>query len=163
MTAYGFQAAFADRVESGRKPLTLRRARRPPARHALPGDEVRLWTGLRTKGARLLGVGIATLNAPLLLMPTGFTLLDETLAPHPRANRRMLAALLTGDANAIARLDGFPDWASAWAWHDANRDEHEHKRTGLVRVLISWRLQHPGILRPTGGRESEPTALQLAA
>lgn len=148
MTAYSFQAGFAGDVESGRKPLTLRRDRRPPARHAEPGEEVRLWTGLRTKRARLLGIGIATLRAPLLLHAGGFMPAGDEIAPAPRANRRLMAALITGDANALARLDGFPDWPAAWAWHDSNRDARDGRRRMILRVLISWRLQHAALARP---------------
>jgi hypothetical protein len=48
-----FQARFAPLVETGMKPHTVR-ARRADGRDPLPGDTLHLYTGLRTKAARLL-------------------------------------------------------------------------------------------------------------
>lgn len=52
MVAYNFQAQFADDVEAGKKTQTIRKAgkRNPPK----VGDELQLYTGMRTKTCRLL-------------------------------------------------------------------------------------------------------------
>lgn len=50
---FNFKKAFAPRVESGEKRQTIRRNRKD-ARRPVPGDTVKLFTGLRTSGARLL-------------------------------------------------------------------------------------------------------------
>lgn len=52
MVAYNFQQQFADDVESGKKPHTIRERgkRRPPN----VGEELQLYTGMRTKNCRIL-------------------------------------------------------------------------------------------------------------
>lgn len=51
MPAYNFKSIFADAVESGEKYTTIRQPRKNPTK---PGDTLYLYTGLRTKQARLL-------------------------------------------------------------------------------------------------------------
>lgn len=52
MPAYNFQGQFADDVASGRKRQTIRAT----DRHAKPGMTAYLYTGLRTKNCRKLGM-----------------------------------------------------------------------------------------------------------
>lgn len=47
-------AKFADDVAAGRKPLTIRDKRKHPSRHARPGENVQLYTGMRTISCRKL-------------------------------------------------------------------------------------------------------------
>lgn len=51
MPAYNFKQRFAEAVEAGTKRQTIRRPRKRPTRQ---GDRLRLYTGMRTKGCRLL-------------------------------------------------------------------------------------------------------------
>jgi hypothetical protein len=52
MVAYNFQAQFAADVESGKKTQTIReRGKKQPPK---VGDELKLYTGMRTKNCRLL-------------------------------------------------------------------------------------------------------------
>lgn len=53
MSAYGFKAQFAAAVSSGKKRQTIR-ALRKKGRHALPGEAMQLYTGMRTKDCRKL-------------------------------------------------------------------------------------------------------------
>lgn len=50
---FNFQRQFAARVEQGEKRQTIR-GRRADGRRPQPGDQVKLYTGLRTRHARLL-------------------------------------------------------------------------------------------------------------
>jgi hypothetical protein len=54
MPAYNFQKQFAPAVERGEKLCTIRR-KAPKV-----GDKAYLYTGMRTKACRPLGVGVAT-------------------------------------------------------------------------------------------------------
>lgn len=58
MVAYNFSAQFEPAIRSGEKLQTIRRAgkRRPP----VPGDQLQLYTGMRTRSCRLLNRGICT-------------------------------------------------------------------------------------------------------
>lgn len=51
MPAYNFKAMFAEAVESGRKPCTIRKRRKRPTK---PGETLYLYTGMRTKECRKL-------------------------------------------------------------------------------------------------------------
>lgn len=155
MPAYNFKPDFADAVETGEKRLTLRRPRAQPARHAVVGEVVTLWTGLRTTAARRLGVGVCVLRAGVQLCAGGVACVwDQVAAPvsDPLLTRfdAWLAAQgrvvsfadATGRAWAddFARLDGFERWAQAWAFHAAG-GPLTHDPPGLVsRDLVGWLL-----------------------
>lgn len=51
MVAYSFKARFADPILAGTKAQTIRASRK---RHARPGDDLQLYTGMRTKHCRLI-------------------------------------------------------------------------------------------------------------
>lgn len=57
-----FKAEFADAVESGEKRQTIRRRWRRPIQK---GDDLYLYTGLRTKAVRLLGMAICESEEPI--------------------------------------------------------------------------------------------------
>lgn len=52
MVAYSFPKCFIDPILSGRKAQTIRGDRR---RHARPGEELQLYSGMRTRSCRLIG------------------------------------------------------------------------------------------------------------
>lgn len=51
MVAYSFKRRFAEPILAGAKRQTIRADRR---RHARPGEELQLYTGMRTKSCRLI-------------------------------------------------------------------------------------------------------------
>jgi hypothetical protein len=51
MVAYSFNRRFVPAIESGMKSQTIRAHRR---RHARPGEQLQLYTGMRTKSCRLI-------------------------------------------------------------------------------------------------------------
>ena len=55
MVAYSFQARFAAPILAGTKRQTIRADRR---RHARPGEELQLYTGMRTRQCKLIGRAI---------------------------------------------------------------------------------------------------------
>jgi len=119
----GFSRQFAELVESGQKRQTIRTVRK---RAIQVGDELRLYAGLRQKGARLLGVGRVTEVHPIMIAEQYVTNWDTYLS--------------TGGSHgdAFAELDGF---GSALEMVDWFRRTH-----GLpfVGVVIRW-ADHPDI------------------
>lgn len=55
MPALNFKAQFAENVEYGHKRQTIRAPRKDGRDHCKVGDNLRLYTGMRTKSCRLLG------------------------------------------------------------------------------------------------------------
>jgi len=64
VVAYNIFARFAEAVEAGTKVLTVRGPRR---RHARPGEELQLYTGMRTRQCRLLRRAPCLFVGPVLL------------------------------------------------------------------------------------------------
>lgn len=97
MPAVNFQARFAQAVESGEKLQTIRRTRR-----ANVGDDLRLYTGQRTRACRLLGIGRVTAVAGVSIDVSGMYIEGQRLDAI--------------DAYAVARQDGFASWAAMRDW-----------------------------------------------
>jgi hypothetical protein len=147
MITYNFQAQFADAVGSGAKPFTLRRPRKPPARHAEVGELVALWTGLRRPGARRVGVGVCTLRALLRFDREGVRLVSDVRVATPalETTEALQQLLLNREGDALARLDGFQNWEEAWFWHVAHRTGAEKEswsddNPSIVREAVAWSL-----------------------
>lgn len=144
MPAYNFQQQFAPQIETGAaepKTLTFRRLRtKPPSRHANVGEIINLWTGQRTKSALRRGVGLVMLTALVRFSADGIELVSEfrTVTDMDPASAAIERELMDRQADAIARRDGFENWAGAWAWHTANRDEKEKDDRTLLRAAIVW-------------------------
>jgi hypothetical protein len=123
LVAYSFRQQFIDPILRGAKRQTIRKPRAGKSRHAEPGQELQLYTGMRTKYCRLIGkatcidVVAVTFDfaLPLLLVgPDTFASLDEL--------------------DEFACRDGFGDWLGMrefWA--------REHPNTPVFSgVLIRW-------------------------
>lgn len=97
-----FMAVMAPKVESGRKRQTMRPKRKRPIR---VGDTLRLYTGLRHTGARLLGTAICIETTPVVLsakwMRLGSTSTDIHFYDYDSL-----------EAERFARADGFNSPAS---------------------------------------------------
>jgi len=136
MIAYGFKKMFAPQLESGAKTLTLRRFRKPPSRHVEVGEPAGLWTGMRTKEAKRNAVWLTVVRGLVRVNEAGVRDLSD-LRVRDAADAYIQAMLADiGHGDALARRDGFENWASAWAWHDANRDKEERGAASLVRELV---------------------------
>lgn len=151
MPAFNFQARFAPMIESGAKVLTMR-VPRADGRFPAPLDApnpLRLYTGLRQKGARLLlerphPVVVATVTFDA----TGYRWAHMTGLHAFRAGCRspVLFADWRDSRDAVqshrnhantnlAQADGFESWADLWAWHEANGLDDRGMAT---RDLVGW-------------------------
>lgn len=128
MVAYSFKTRFAAPILAGTKRQTIRADRK---RHARPGEELQLYTGMRTKHCKLIGraacVGVYPitigLDAPLI---------GET---HIQIRRGDLTeSFWGGSLDGFARWDGFKDWADMRAFWKA-----EHPGADKFQgMLITW-------------------------
>lgn len=122
MVAYGFKKRFIDPIESGAKTQTIRAPRK---RHARVGEQLQLYTAMRTKHCRLLArskcVDVSTVR--LDFEADRIENLDTGMAWTTR-----------DDLNAFAVRDGFADFEDMRAFWKA-----EHPDTPQFEgVLIRW-------------------------
>lgn len=145
MVAYNFKAAFAPPVTSGEKVLTMRRPRNGRARHARIGDVLQLTTGARTKKRQVLATPTCALRATVVLGPdTVVRVLDAVTDGSVRAQgiAMLLAQAEQGSpeaarwSDALAKLDGFTDYAAMYAWHASDDQVADGGR--VTRELIGW-------------------------
>jgi len=148
MVAYNFQPGFAKPITSGEKHLTMREPRAGRSRHARVGEALQLTTYGRTKKRRQLGENTCILTAHVVLGPQGLVRVTDIKADgSTRAGG--ISLLLTAaeqgspDAarwgDAFAKLDGFKDYATLYAWHAANGTKFKPDADGrVVRDLIAW-------------------------
>lgn len=126
MVAYSFKERFAGLVEIGAKTQTIRGQR---DRHARVGEQVQLYTGMRTSKCRLLARGECIDVAPVRIVygADGFVRIgaDEGVQEECRGKAR----------DTFAKADGFKDW-------DEMRDWFQDQYGGpfFDGVLIRWRL-----------------------
>ena len=96
MVAYSFQARFAEPILSGVKGGTIRSDRR---RHTRPGEEMQLYTGMRTKHCRLIARKQCLAVVPIELnFSASQVLRNGEVFWDP------------GILDALARFDGFADF-----------------------------------------------------
>ena len=133
MVAYSFKARFAAPIADRIKPHTLRNRRK---RHARPGEQLQLYTGMRTRHCRLIGTAACD---RLQAVSIDFRASDPIMlcdVHHPAPGvfehpRDALVAVAAPEAFAIS--DGFEsleDMARFW------RDEHDV--TEWDGILIGW-------------------------
>lgn len=141
MIAYGFKDEFEPDLKSGAKPLTLRRDRTHPARHANVGEPIGLWLAMRTKRARRAGVGLVCVRGLLRYEEAGLVEFSSVavLHPHDVTVQAILAPIEAREPDAFARLDGFESWAALWAWHQSQRKASERTDRFILRELIGWK------------------------
>jgi hypothetical protein len=122
MVAYSFKARFAAPIQSGVKRQTLRNDRK---RHALEGETLQLYTGMRTRSCKLIGLAICLAisrvrldfvhrRVEFLETGTAYTELENT--------------------DQFAVSDGFADWRDMENFWAA---EHPDLRQ-WEGVLIRW-------------------------
>lgn len=137
MVAYSFKKRFVEPILRGLlvvdrwgddarwvpKRQTIRADRR---RHARPGEEVQLYTGMRTKQCRLIGRARCTSVAGIRIhVSRGIISIDD----YP--------AIRDGDLDAFAQADGFVSWEEMKDFWWAN-----HPKSlllgGFKGVIIKW-------------------------
>lgn len=113
MVAYSFKQRFVTPILAGTKAQTVRKDRR---RHARPGEEVQLYTGLRTRQCRLIGRATCVEVLPITI------LFDDE--DDEREGIITPGFGWPGGIEGFARDDGFDTWADLKAF---------------------WRQEHPGV------------------
>lgn len=124
MVAYNFQPQFAHLVSSGAKRQTIRP---PRVRHAKPGEEVQLYTGMRTPMARLLGRAICDTSMVVKLRFTRDPRMSGLWTPGTGW------CVYGPEKDAFARQDGFEDWAGLQAFFTERYGPGDFEG-----VLIRW-------------------------
>jgi hypothetical protein len=120
MVAYSFKARFRAPILAGTKAQTIRA---PRARHARPGEELQLYTGMRTKYCSLIGR-----SACLFVLPITIYIEKSRIEMPGEAHR-------TGRSlDLFAQYDGFSDWLDMRSfWHE------QHPGVQVFDgVLIRW-------------------------
>ncbi|MFL5044909.1 MAG: hypothetical protein ACJ8FU_08280 [Xanthobacteraceae bacterium] len=125
MVAYSFQPCFVQPILDGAKRQTIRADRR---RHARPGEELQLYTGMRTKHCKLIARKTCLNVLPVMLwLMDGKVFIGGALGTY------------YGDGfdktlDSFARLDGFSSWTELtafWAKHFPGANK-------FSGVLITW-------------------------
>ena len=104
MVAYSFQKQFIAPILAGRKAQTVRADRK---RHARPGEDLQLYSGMRTKHCRLIGTAVCMEIVPIRFeLGVRAVTLEGVRCDYPYALAQ------------FARADGFHDWAELRRfWH----------------------------------------------
>lgn len=134
MVAYSFKARFAAPILAGTKRQTIRADRK---RHARPGEELQLYTGMRTKHCKLVGRAIVSKVIPVTLQFVDRIVGRagvEGVTWHNPGNPVFCSPLWPKEMNQFARDDGFENWRDMktfWAEAHPGVDVFEG-------VLIQW-------------------------
>ncbi len=103
MVAYSFQSEFAEDVEAGRKCSTIRPHGK--RRHARAGEELQLYTGMRTPDCRLL-MRVPCLWSKPIEIHRAFVCVDGVRRDVPEYY------------DELARIEGFSSYGNLQAWFD---------------------------------------------
>jgi hypothetical protein len=126
MPALNFQARFAHDVEWGHKRQTVRAPRKDGRPHCKVGDQLKLYTGMRSKACRLLYVATVTRIATVRIEAVEMFI----------NGRRLPSAIYDRNCeqtdNEFAQADGFDSFTEMAAWFE--------KTHGLPfeGVLVEW-------------------------
>lgn len=132
MVAYNFRAQFADDVESGSKLQTIRKVgkRRPP----VPGEQLQLYTGMRTRSCRLLNRGICTRVIGIKIRPKFHEVLvqvDERYWQIVDSDKSL---------DQLAKDDGFGSVEAFFQFFEAQRGADDE----FIGHVIVWEVLDDG-------------------
>lgn len=134
MVAYSFMQRFVPAIIAGLEPgpwmpgMKRQTIRGPRVRHARRGDELQLYTGMRTRHCRLLGRAICRAVQPIEIS-VGPDFLRVTLGGVELEDLQV---------DGLARADGFAGARVFRAFWDKQRP-HEHDiETTIGYCLIEW-------------------------
>lgn len=131
MVAYSFKKRFAPPIIAGLHPGPLvagmkrQTIRADRKRHARPGEELQLYTGMRTTSCKLLGRAACTSVLPIRLLLGSSPVVEIGGEP---------AITDAGGLDLFARFDGFADWPDLCAFWAAEHAEVSE----FSGVLIRW-------------------------
>lgn len=123
MVAYSFRPMFIPLILSGAKRQTIRAIGR--RRHAIPGETLQLYTGMRTKHCLLIGTAICTAAEPITMWFAGEQSVEI-------GSRRYIAG---AGLRKFAIADGFADWPAMLAFW---RETHPECADSFSGVIIEW-------------------------
>jgi len=144
MVAYNFRRFLVPPIIAGTKIHTIREGRKnpPPSRkhvggHALPGDEVQLYTGMRQPGCQLIGRAVCKRTIRITVeVIHSWVDLYETPGKKPRRLNCWDGSHIELDPFALA--DGFKDWSDFWIYW--NKQIARNERTDL-QLLDGWLIE----------------------
>lgn len=120
MVAYSFKPRFVAPILAGTKQQTIRAERK---RHARQDETLQLYTGMRTKNCRAIGLARCELVLPVTL--------------DFASNRIMTGGTVfrsSANLDAFASYDGFSDWLAM-----RNFWRENHSLDVFWGVIIRWR------------------------
>lgn len=120
MVAYSFRPRFVDPILAGTKRQTIRSI--GLRRHAMSGQQLQLYTGMRTKQCRLIGRAEC-------LRCEGIKL---SFVHHGGVITESLGHLV--DLDGFARSDGFADWDDMRAFWRAEHGEPAE----WSGIIVTW-------------------------
>ncbi|MER2635179.1 MAG: hypothetical protein ABTQ30_15135 [Rhizobiaceae bacterium] len=119
MVAYNFHARFVEQIRAGSKRQTIRVRRKHDAR---PGDELQLYTGMRTRECALIAREFCASVTALSLVIGGHGIEQITVAGEP-----------VDDLDAFAVADGFADAGDMADFWGVKHGEGEFPDLVLIR------------------------------
>lgn len=135
MVAYSFKRRFVGPILAGVKRQTVRADRR---RHARPGEELQLYTGMRTRHCKLISrARCVDVQAIVICFRKGRRrdwLRSRGLGKIDRPS----------ELDAFARIDGFVDWAELREFWSVEHPEV----TDFHGVIITWEPRAANEARP---------------
>ena len=132
MVALSFKPRFIPAILSGAKRQTIRAIGR--RRHAIPGETLQLYTGMRTKQCRLVGTAVCVSAEPIAIHFAGPA---RIIFGWPKVYR-----IDGGGLDTFAIADGFTDWPAMLAFW---RETHPACVDSFSGVIIEW-----GAFTPAG-------------
>lgn len=136
MVAYSFKFRFVDDIRQGIKPHTIRNDRK---RHARPGEQVQLYTAMRTKACRLIGLATCVDVRPIRL---DFDQLEVTIFEVAQQD---IHYTTRAERDLFARFDGFQSWTDLVEfWRNERTRRDSGMRNGgpmgvFSGVIIRWK------------------------
>lgn len=124
MVALSFKKRFIEPIQLGTKRQTVR-AIRKDGRTAHPGDELQLYTAMRTKHCRLIGRATCISVEPVQLL---LSVLQPIVALGDGPTLREV------ENEEFARADGFADWGELVAFWKAEHPNQHH----FAGTLTCW-------------------------
>ena len=152
VVAYSFKRRFAPPILAGLVPGPLvpgmkrQTVRADRKRHARPGEELQLYTGMRTASCELLGRADCTSVLPIRLL-LGRSPTVEIGGEPAIAGAKGL--------DLFAQLDGFGDWPDLCAFWAAEHEALTDFSGQLIRWQPSTRRHDDGMSPPSSERRSQ--------
>lgn len=144
MVAYDFQQQFIEPIRTGTKAQTIRADRK---RHARPGEELQLYTGMRRRGCQLIARARCAAVHPVMIAVAISRIWTAADAPYHGGDPRPAATWGFDPAigrlkpifpEPFAQLDGFADWQAMKRFWEEHHPEASDRDAWFEGVLVRW-------------------------